>query len=689
MTEEGAIVVEVPKGYRYISEIPDFKINDFPHILNKQIPGCGFTEYCIDPAKNSEDMILCSPRKILLKNKYDQHVGDVFLVENKYEVESRTDKDLTKIEKEKGGSIFTEEKAPTKEEIEQAEKEKVGFFNGLREDLKKYIIGCRFLKKPVKILVTYDSFRIVKDIIKSIDELDNFRVIVDEFQSIFTDSRFKPDTEMVFVKNLQEVKKLCYVSATPMMKKYLSQLEEFKDLPYYELDWEVLDPDRVRKPKLTLKSMRFMYTVVGPIIQKYLDGKFDYRFVKGANEGEVVKVESKEIVFYVNSVSNITNLIKRAKLKPDQVNILVANTPDNTKKIHKRLGRKFNIGTVPLRDEPRKMFTFCTRTVYLGADFYSDNAQTVVLSDANIETLAVDISLDLPQILGRQRLIENPWKDEATVYFRYLLDKSKVNKKSFDNKIKEKMGNTNGLLVAYDELKTDDSRYRISDCYWKIAKAYNYRDDYVAVNIEEDPETGGPKLIPVVNNLVLVSERRAFDMQQTEYADRFTVFNEVGKVSTIKAMSDKVSEFFEEYELRDSRQRKLKFLCESFEKFDKSEWRYILDNLTEIHFQEYIEVLGLEECKAQAYNTSLLNKKLDVLSFDKTKLNELILNEFKVGSTYPKSYIKIRLAELYNIVGYRATAKASDLENLFTIKPKKAKNEVGEWVNGFNIISKK
>ena len=689
MTEEGAIVVEVPKGYRYISEIPDFKINDFPHILNKQIPGCGFTEYCIDPAKNSEDMILCSPRKILLKNKYDQHVGDVFLVENKYEVESRTDKDLTKIEKEKGGSIFTEEKAPTKEEIEQADKEKVGFFNGLREDLKKYIIGCRFLKKPVKILVTYDSFRIVKDIIKSIDELDNFRVIVDEFQSIFTDSRFKPDTEMVFVKNLQEVKKLCYVSATPMMKKYLSQLEEFKDLPYYELDWEVLDPDRVRKPKLTLKSMRFMYTVVGPIIQKYLDGKFDYRFVKGANEGEVVKVESKEVVFYVNSVSNITNLIKRAKLKPDQVNILVANTPDNTKKIHKRLGRKFNIGTVPLRNEPRKMFTFCTRTVYLGADFYSDNAQTVVLSDANIETLAVDISLDLPQILGRQRLIENPWKDEATVYFRYLLDKSKVNKKSFDDKIKEKMGNTNGLLVAYDELKTDDSRYRISDCYWKIAKAYNYRDDYVAVNIEEDPETGGPKLIPVVNNLVLVSERRAFDMQQTEYADRFTVFNEVGKVSTIKAMSDKVSEFFEEYELRDSRQRKLKFLCESFEKFDKSEWRYILDNLTEIHFQEYIEVLGLEECKAQAYNTSLLNKKLDVLSFDKTKLNELILNEFIVGSTYPKSYIKIKLAELYNIVGYRATAKASDLENLFTIKPKKAKNEVGEWVNGFNIISKK
>ena len=687
MTEEGAIVVEVPKGYRYISEIPDFKINDFPHILNKQIPGCGFTEYCIDPAKNSEDIILCSPRKILLKNKYDQHVGDVFLVENKYEVEPRTDKDLTKIEKEKGGSIFAEEKVPTKEEIEQAEKEKVGFFNGLREDLKKYIIGCRFLKKPVKILVTYDSFRIVKDIIKSIDELDNFRVIVDEFQSIFTDSRFKPDTEMVFVKNLQEVKKLCYVSATPMMKKYLSQLEEFKDLPYYELDWEALDPDRVRKPKLTLKSMRFMYTVVGPIIQKYLDGKFDYRFVKN-EKGEVLKVESKEVVFYVNSVANITNLIKRAKLKPDQVNILVANTPDNTKKIHKRLGRKFNIGTVPLRDEPRKMFTFCTRTVYLGADFYSDNAQTVVLSDANIETLAVDISLDLPQILGRQRLRENPWKDEATVYFKYLLDKNKVNKKSFDERIDWKLNKTGNLLTIFDEtrnvLKGD-----LSETYQKITKAFNYRDDYVAVNVEEDPETGGPKLIPVINNLVLVSERRAFDMQQTEYADRFTVFNEVGKVSTIEAMNDKVSEFFEEYELRDSRQRKLKFLCESFDSFDNKEWRYILDNLTEIHFKEYIEVLGLDECKAQAYNTSLLNKKLDILSFDKEKLKDDIYNEFKVGQTYPNTYAKLKLGEIYKKNNFRATPKASDLGEYFDTKPGKTKDETDKWVNGICILNKK
>lgn len=51
------------------------------------------------------------------------------------------------------------------------------------------------------------------------------------------------------------------------------------------------------------------------------------------------------------------------------------------------------------------MFTFCTRTVYLGADFYSLCARSFIFSDSNIDSLAVDISEDLPQILGRQRLL--------------------------------------------------------------------------------------------------------------------------------------------------------------------------------------------------------------------------------------------------------------------------------------------
>lgn len=67
------------------------------------------------------------------------------------------------------------------------------------------------------------------------------------------------------------------------------------------------------------------------------------------------------------------------------------------------------------------MFTFCTRTVYLGADFYSLCARSFIFSDSNIDSLAVDISEDLPQILGRQRLFDNPWKNSATFIIDLLL----------------------------------------------------------------------------------------------------------------------------------------------------------------------------------------------------------------------------------------------------------------------------
>lgn len=84
--------IEVPEKIRYMSEWKGYSIFNFPHILNKQIPGCGFTEYCIT---NNEDVILCSPRKILLQNKYDQHKEDVYLVVNEYDSDPGTDKYLT------------------------------------------------------------------------------------------------------------------------------------------------------------------------------------------------------------------------------------------------------------------------------------------------------------------------------------------------------------------------------------------------------------------------------------------------------------------------------------------------------------------------------------------------------------------------------------------------------------------
>lgn len=671
------IKIDVPAGCRYVSEIEGFKIYDFPHILNKQIPGCGFTEYCIDPLKNSENVVLCSPRKILLQNKYDQHKDEVFLVVNDYESDPSTDKDLTKQEKSK----YDPYKVVDPEKIKKEKKDKEDFFKRLTKEITGYITDCRFNNKPVKILVTYDSFRIVKDIIQhNFSDLD-YRVVIDEFQSIFTDSKFKSDTELQFVKSVQGIQKVCYVSATPMMMKYLEMLEEFKNLPYYELDWEALEPGRVSRPTLYVKNLVSVYTEVKPIIKSYLEGKFEYRYVK-QEDGEVEKIESKEAVFYVNSVNNITSIIKRAGLTPEQVNILVANTPDNTKKIHKRIGKGFNIGTVPLRDEPRKMFTFCTRTVYLGADFYSNNARSFVVSDANIDTLAVDISLDLPQILGRQRLIENPWRNEATLFFKPIKGANKKPEEVFNKKIEEKERKSLSLLSSYDQVAAEN-KGDLSEAYETIATLEHYKKNYVAVN--KVFIAGGVKLVPVFNNLVKVSELRAYEMQQTDYANRFTVFSMIKKIGTADIDNEVVEEFLNRYEGIKSKKDKLKFLCEQA---GLPEFDIIVDNVSTKRFKEYVTVLGVDECRSVGYKIEELNKKLSIRSFDKNLLKEKIYETFKVGNSYTRSGIKEILAGIYKEIGYKATAKASDLDNYFEYK-KGLVTVNNKRVSSFKLINKK
>ena len=670
--------LEVPSGIRYISEWEDYRIHSFPHILNKQIPGCGYTEYCI---RNSDDTILCSPRKILLQNKYEQHPDTTFLVVNTYESEVGTDKDLTKYPRVRRTFGY---RKPNLEKIKKEAKQREDFFKELTYKISLYIKACRLNNKPVKILVTYDSFRIVKDIIRHQDSLENFQIVVDEFQSIFTDSKFKSDTEMQFVYNLQGIQRVCYVSATPMIDKYLDMLDDFKNLPYYELDWEAKDPGRVSKPKIITRNLKSVYMEAGPIIKSYLEGKFEYRYVRDPesdNEKDVKKIESKEAVFYVNSVNNITSIIKRAGLTPEQVNILVANTPENVTRIKKNLGAKYKIGTVPLRDEPRKMFTFCTRTVYLGADFYSDNARSFIISDANIDTLAVDITLDLPQILGRQRLRENPWKDEAILFFKSITTNNKQAKEIFDEKLAEKEEKSLGLLSAFNQVASENQKY-LSEAYQKLAKTFNYKDDFVAVN---EKKIGGETILtPVFNNLVKVSEMRAYEIQQVDYSDRFTVFNELGKVGGVDNIEE-LERFFEGYKKQGHRQYKLKYLCEYCERVGNLS---ILQHIEEKRFCDYINILGLDVCRSLWYKISDLDKKLSILSFDKEKIKGELSNVFEVGKSYTKADIKEKLSEIYKKLGYKASPKATDLGEYFEMKECLVNNGT-KRSGGFKILKEK
>ena len=666
-------IINVPKGIRFISEWSEFSLPETPTIINKSITGCGFTEYCI---RNNQNVILCSPRKILLENKEEQHPGEMLYVRNELDKVLDIDKDLS------SGKPDLKALSQGEKDMSDSEKEALkSAIDSMQAEVRNYYMICQKKQVPCNLASTYDSFKHLKDALG--DKIKDFYVVVDEFQSIFTDSRFKSSTEMEFLNFLQGIDRLCFVSATPMMDKYLDMLDEFKDLPYIELDWKAEDSGRVINPQLSVRPCQNIVKVACDIIKTYQEGNFQ-KFTYTDNSGVFQEIESRELVIYVNSVKNICDIIKKSRLTLDNTNILCARTPDNEKKIRKAFGLKrgqaVGIGSVPVYGQPRKMFTLCTRTVYLGSDFYSDNARTVILSDANVDCLAVDITLDLPQILGRQRLLENPWKNRAELYYKVSLKPE--NPEVFVKRIEEKRSRSERLLLAYSDVR-DTSKHDIALNYQFVAKSKNYKDDYISVNTH-----GGKDLFPVFNNLVMVSEFRAFEIQQVDYRDRFTVFNALREGGN--KFTDEIESFLKKFEEFGQFTDKMRLLCES--NFSDQDLEDVL-NCVPMVFKNYYITLGPGKIRNLQYKKYALDAEYERQKNNQSNgssLSELIYSTFKVGEKYLKSDIKNMLKDIYSKAKIDSTPKANELENYFETKKFQATNKItGKRDNGYEILSVK
>ena len=655
--------IEVPEGIRFLSDWEGFSFSEFPSkcIINKQIPGCGFTEYCI---RSNENIILCSPRKMLLKNKYDQHKDEVYLVVNEMDKDPSVDKDIDKIKRD-SSKLNYKNKEEIEKEREEEKKKNSQIYERLAAGIGNYILHCSTNNIPAKILVTYDSYRIVQQILTSLGVFETFYTVIDEFQSILHDSRFKSDTELKFMNYLRRSHSALFVSATPMMDEYLEMLDEFKDLPYFELDWYTRDHSRVIKPNLKVLTMKSVGSKAEEIITKYLDGNFDEVVVM--RDGVLTKIISKEAVFYVNSVNHIISIIKKLGLRPEQVNILCADTEENRKKIKKRLGKDYDIGSVPLKGEVWKMFTFCTRTVYLGADFYSFCAQSYIFSDSNSDCLAVDISEDLPQILGRQRLFENPWKNSATFYYRVTADYKKMNGEDFKEIVERKQRTTEDLLKAYSDSSVSSVKYALAVKYQKDAKNSSYKDDYVAVNKIINDVTGDIILVPVLNNLVMVNEIRAFKIQQIDYADRFAVFSTIhNQLSPDDFVNQEAAEFLKTYYSYKTLYEKLKSLCEYG--LSEDTIKIVLGQIPDDDEIKSYYSLGPQRLKALGYSTTKIKRELGIVTFSWELLRQEIYSSFREGEKYTLSSLKLKLRDIYISINYQSTPKATDIEKWFKIK---------------------
>lgn len=710
-------IVAVPKGIQFLTQWPEFCLPDHPCIIDKKLTGCGFTEYVI---RGNFNAILISPRKPLLENKIDQH-NPKYIGEDGIEREisdqrqlyyARSDEQELGIDKDIQNSKNKNIQDPKNKNTSDPQdndsnnidiQDNTNIFEykkNLREAIEKFFL----LGKPVKICVTYDSFRKVKEVLKEERYswlLDNAYFVVDEMQAVFTDSKFKSNTELEFVEQLKDLQKVSFVSATPMMEDYLDYIDEFKDLPYYELDWQVEDPSRVIIPDIVARPCKSINEVARKIISEFTDKNYQRKTLVDQNGIPSSIIESRELIIYVNSIKNITDIIRQNKLTVESTNVICARNPQNAKKIreafkqvYRELGRnvreipkeEFIIGSVPIPSPTgeynNKPITLCTKTVYLGADFYSKCARSIVLSDATVECLAVDITLDLPQIIGRQRDLENPWKNSLEVYFKEGNGVGDLTQEKFTEILESKIEKTKNLLNIFEKGNPKE-KHDLAEVYEDRAKSKNYREDYVSVN-----RHAGSDLKPQFNNLVMIAEKRSFDIQQKDYKDRFTVFNKVGEVfgKSAKEASEDLSKLSQDLENLRQFPDRMKFCCEWLSKKGLEWCNYIPEP-----YRTYIQTLGIDFIITSSYRKYNLDEAMIKIGvgrlFSPEDLDEIIVEYFKVGEKYSKAQIKSDLQEIYLKLGLPGKVKATDLEKWFEVRPVKIPNkETGKRDMGFEIV---
>ena len=547
---------------------------------------------------------------------------------------------------------------------------------------------CKASNLPCKIMVTYDSLKHIMSFFDKEENLiaynrNDFVYVVDEFQCIFLDAFFKPEVELDFVMNLQSVSSVVYLSATPMLKKYTDQMDEFKGLRYYEIDWS--ESGYVEKIVLQRKHVASITNQIASIINQYRKGNYPKKFINGQ------WYESREAVFYVNSVTDILRVITKCGLTPADTLIICSDQEKNRKKLKKY---KFTIGTVPLKDQPCPMFMFCTKSVYVGVDMYSTSASTYIFADPNIESLALDISIDLPQIAGRQRNKENMFKNDISIFYRITRESKKLTYENFLENKNNKISKTNEALELWTmaEKKSDLATDVLREKFRSDVIVSQYSRDFVSISLI----TGKA----VHNKLIELADDRAWEVIQEDYQDSINVTRALDDVAE-KYGGEKTVEFTDAttilaeqfcnnfYKLSNF-EDKLKLYCEfrdklSEDKEDSPEMlNYLNARIENKMFNYFYSAFGTKGCRAKGFYYSRLK---DLIEFDLNKdlAKEKILATFFLGKSYTLAEIKEKLGEIYKELGLKKTPKATDLSNYFIVKKTTAVIS-GKVVNVLNII---
>lgn len=546
-------------------------------------------------------------------------------------------------------------------------KNKVGQHEGLLGvygDVKNDEIMAYLEKteKP-KIMVTYDS---MPRLAKLIDDKTDWRVVIDEYQYLLIDSGFRSDKAIALLDIVNEFDYVTYLSATPIADKYIQKMEQFKDVPYTELVWgdmvEKIDVERIVSAKPINNAIE--------IVRNYQNGIFP-------KEGDAI---SKECVIFLNSVTNISNIVKQTELSHEDVNIIVADTEEN-RKLVRQIGEGFDIGSIPLVGEPHKMFTFCTSTAFAGCDFYSMCASTFVISDNKKVHTSIDIATELAQIAGRQRLACNPFR--KTIVFIYNVDIGEGDSDIYKKAIEQKLEKSERMA----EWKNGTPDYFKKDVIKETSEMQNikkYSESYVRYDEKSDSFT--------VNRWAYLNELFAYDVQHENYQDSIIVKKQLEESGFRIKGEERQSDYKEQLKCilaKEGFADRMRRYCELRQMKESCKF-YLASDIMERQYEDlrlYYDRLGYERIKSLGYKEKDLKNELE-RSYYENDIQKKFREVFTVGERMATEEIKLTMTEIYANYGIKKKGVATQLERDYGIRLKPTKVTMSDGIRkgGYEFI---
>jgi len=622
--------ISVPIGYRYLSQWNGL-LNILPqsgkYIVNKVRTGCGGTTLFLE---SDQPCILVSPRINMLLSKHKQYPKTfLFCSEDKDSVLNR------------------------------------------KQKLKAYLDSCSAMTpwgqnhNIPKILTTVDSYKYVAEELQFMGCLDKYIVLIDEFQCLMSDAAFKGNVELTFLHNLSGMKSACFLSATPIPEDYLNEMDDFLDVEnYYQLIWDssVLEPSNLlsipykkgESSRSICKRIIEEYRTTGYFAQKIIDNRI---------------VQSHEVCIFLNDVKSIINIIRDNLLDPNEVNVLCSRGNVGVDTL-----RHMGVHVGELCTDPNnphnRTFIFCSKAAFEGLDLFSDNAYTYIFSDGVLDWNRHDIIIDVPQILGRQRLASNPFRADATLYYRTKSTTESI--ENAINRIREKENATTKWIDQYNNA-TDEIKQMLVDGIRKVDADKRYDDHYV--DVVDDALHGGFIVKP--NYLIRNVEVRDWQLSSFVYSNPIYLIKAVEDACSTTHASQLVTEedllllqFKEQFfNYQRSTSRRLEIYCSFLQTYPNAIDELLKNPHIPLFMHEAYHFLGPERLSKLQYQEKSIQAELDFVKA-KDQIIQRCSEVFQRGQDYPLSQVKVLLQSIYTSLGLSQTACASDLVSYLSITKK-------------------